>query len=613
MDSIMTSAENASLQRIFTLAPCGLAELGPNGRFLRANAALVRLLGYDREALLALSCCDIAAENEQLLLVTAFGALIVGERDAWTGDVRCQHQGGATLRLRISLVAARAAAGAFERTIAQFDECPTPQAEEMSFRELFEQAPYGIALYTPEGWQRRCNAAFFTLFGLPPGQPLPHHLPTDPQLLAAGHGPLLARAFAGELVGIPPIRYSTAGLPGADESPPRWVGSVIFPLRDARGQIREVAVVFSDVTEQYRAEEALRASNERLEARVAERTRELTTLLDITREVAATLELEPLLGLILDRLAGLVTATMLAITVLDGDELVQVEYRGPGTRENAVGRRFPIDQGSTLWRAFQHGRPVTITDVLDDTEMAVDLLRSFARSQPAVPTITRSWLGVPLMGKGETIGMLALAHIAPDHFTASDARLVAAFAAQAAVAVENARLYEQAQSLAVLEERQRLARELHDSVSQALYGIALGARTARTLLERDPARCRSARLRPHPRGGGLTEMRALIFELRPESLATEGRGAALGKLAEAIRARHRLIVDLDLCDELAAPLSAKEALYRIAQEATNNAIKHARAGRLTIGLVGDEAGYRLVVRDDGSASIRAATSPATSA
>jgi PAS domain-containing protein len=390
MHSAALVAEDTPYARVFEFTPVGLADLSPQGRILHANARLRRLFGWGATTPAALSCLDIAGERTQQALATALGALIAGERDEAVVAGTFRRQGGATMRLRLTLVAVREQDGTLACVVAQFEEGTGVRDDDRDGRALFEQAPYGIALYTPDGWQRRCNPAFFSLFGLPPSQTLRHHLPTDQRLVAAGHAPLLARAFAGEIVTIPPVCYDTAILPGAERMQPRWVGSVIFPLRDEQGAIREVAVVFSDVTERYRAEEALRASNEQLEARVSERTDELTTLLDITREVAATLDLDPLLGLILDRLAGLVTATMLVITVLDGDELVQVEYRGPGTREGAVGRRFPIDQGGALWRAFQHGRPVTINDLLADTELAVALLRSFARSQTSVPTITRS-------------------------------------------------------------------------------------------------------------------------------------------------------------------------------------------------------------------------------
>ena len=139
--------------------------------------------------------------------------------------------------------------------------------------------------------------------------------------------------------------------------------------------------------------------------------------------------------------------------------------------------------------------------------------------------------------------------------------------------------------VAALEERQKLARELHDSVSQALYGIALGARTAQTQLERDPTKL------AEPLDyilslseAGLSEMRALIFELRPESLQNEGLIAALTKQTDAIRARHKLDVVTHFDSEPHVSLDAKEALYRIAQEAMQNIVKHAHASRVELTL-----------------------------
>jgi signal transduction histidine kinase len=151
-----------------------------------------------------------------------------------------------------------------------------------------------------------------------------------------------------------------------------------------------------------------------------------------------------------------------------------------------------------------------------------------------------------------------------------------------------------------MEERQRLARELHDSVSQALYGIALGAHTARTLLDRDPQQV------SEPLNyvlslaeAALVEMRALIFELRPESLEREGLVGALSQLAAAVQARHRLIVSTDFGDEPAQPLKIKQELYRVAQEALQNTVRHARANTAELRLSQTEAELVLEVYDDG--------------
>ena len=212
----------------------------------------------------------------------------------------------------------------------------------------------------------------------------------------------------------------------------------------------------------------------------------------------------------------------------------------------------------------------------------------------------RASLFVPLTLKDRVIGMLVLTSREADAFTQHHATLAQAIANQTAIAIENARLYAQAQDLAALEERQKLARELHDSVSQALYGIALGAHTARTLLERDPGQV----AKPLDyilalAEAGLAEMRALIFESRPESLETEGLVSALIKQAAALHARHTVPVETELCDEPDLPLKVKQELYRVAQEALHNTIKHARASQVNVRLGRTAEAIILEIRDNG--------------
>ena len=149
-------------------------------------------------------------------------------------------------------------------------------------------------------------------------------------------------------------------------------------------------------------------------------------------------------------------------------------------------------------------------------------------------------------------------------------------------------------------ERRRLARELDDAVVQALYGMVLGARAARILLDRAPGQA------AEPidyvlslAEAGLAEARALIFDLRPESLETEGLVAALTKQAAPLSARHGIEVHTNLCDEPELPLDSKEALYRIAQEAMHNTVKHAQASRVDVRLAHQVGTVMLEVCDDG--------------
>lgn len=209
-------------------------------------------------------------------------------------------------------------------------------------------------------------------------------------------------------------------------------------------------------------------------------------------------------------------------------------------------------------------------------------------------------VATPIVYRKVSVGVLCSYFETGMVLTHSELDILAAIANQAAVAIENHRLYEEAQGKAALEERQRLARELHDSVSQALYGIGLGARTARTQIDRDPQKA----VEPVEYvlslvEIGLAEMRALIFELQPESLESEGLVAALEKQIESLHARHAIEVDFAGCDEPDLPLPIKEAVYRIAQEAIHNTVKHAQASMLKIQLACSDEELVLELHDNG--------------
>jgi len=225
--------------------------------------------------------------------------------------------------------------------------------------------------------------------------------------------------------------------------------------------------------------------------------------------------------------------------------------------------------------------------------------------QPAIDMLRGvSWdsiVSVPLIHQGRVVG--ALSGYYPRGYRLSDAEtlFLKIVADHASAIAENARLFTDAQAHVAVEERQRLARELHDSVSQALFAIALGARTAIEHLEQNPAAARApldyvVQLAE----AGMAEMRALIFELRPESLEKEGLVAALAKHTAALRARYGIAVDEFIDSEPEAPIAVKEALFRIAQEALNTTAKHARASRVELRLKSVDETLVAEIRDDGT-------------
>ncbi len=261
---------------------------------------------------------------------------------------------------------------------------------------------------------------------------------------------------------------------------------------------------------------------------------------------------------------------------------------------------FPLVSLGPIWETIASRSSVLIPDVHEGSKMGQALRMAMGDLLATSFQYVSSLMAVPLILRDQVIGMLVLTSSHPQAFTEHQATLALAIATQAAVAIENARLYEQAQELAAVQERQKLARELHDSVSQSIYSIALGLHSARIQLDRDP------KLLPaslddllSQAGAALAEMRALIFELRPESLEREGLVAALTKQAAALEARHDLLVHVDLCEEPGLSITVKQELYRIAQEGLHNTVRHAHARQVDLALRQTSDVVILEIRDNG--------------
>lgn len=373
----------------------------------------------------------------------------------------------------------------------------------------------------------------------------------------------------------------------------KWVMEQGRGVREENGEVIAIEGIAMDVTERVKARQLL-------EQRVSERTRELTTLLEVAASVASTVELQPLIGVILEQFHNVVDYTGAAIFLVESDEALRLlDYRGPLTRSE-LSWHWPLDVAWHSREVIERREPVIIPDVSADTPLARAFRAKALDDLGDVPGDIASWMGVPLMLRDRVVGVLAVDHREHDAYSPRHAEIALAFASQAAVAIENAQLFEATQQKAALEERQRLARELHDSVSQALFGIGLGARTARSVIESDPERA----IPPLDyvlslAEAGLAEMRALIFELRPEALKEEGIVAALQKQVAALRARYGIEVEatLDAVGEIR--LETEEALYRIAQEALHNTVKHARATWVNLTLTRDAGGIHVLIVDNG--------------
>ena len=327
---------------------------------------------------------------------------------------------------------------------------------------------------------------------------------------------------------------------------------------------------------------ATAVDNARLFADAAASSRRDEGLIAAGLALASELSLPGVLTKIVELACNVADAQYGAVGVLGPDgHLEDFITHGLTEEQRAAIGPLPIGRG-ILGALISDAHPMRLAAIQDDAR-SVGL-------PPHHPPMT-SFLGVPITVRGRIYGNLYLTEKRGETtFTEGDERAVVTLAAQAGVAIENARLFAEAQQRLALEARHRLARELHDSVSQALFSMTLESRGAQLLLERSGLPCdgplgeRLDNLRQLTQGA-LAEMRALIFELRPEALREEGLAAAIRKQAESMSARTEIAVEVRL-PKKRIPLSeeVEEQVYRVVQEALANVARHSRAGRAIVRL-----------------------------
>ena len=210
-----------------------------------------------------------------------------------------------------------------------------------------------------------------------------------------------------------------------------------------------------------------------------------------------------------------------------------------------------------------------------------------------------AFLGVPIVAHGDVIGSFYLTD-KPGGFARHDQQIIELLAAHAAIAMESARLHDDSRRLAVLEERNRLARELHDALSQQLFSAALTVDAARALVSTDPERTAGELVRAKELvREAQAELRSLVFELRPPDLAEEGLAASLAKRLKLTERLSGVPVELHVeGSEIVEPAVAAE-LSRIVVEAVSNAVRHGRPSRVQVHLAGKGDTVGATVLDDG--------------
>jgi signal transduction histidine kinase len=347
---------------------------------------------------------------------------------------------------------------------------------------------------------------------------------------------------------------------------------------------------------------SLESRSRQLELQVAERTKELATLLAVSQNVTSTLELEPLLSLILDELKKVVDYDVATIRQLVEGSMEIQAHRWLFPQAGQPSQRLSVANIPIIREMVQTREVILVGDHQFNPEIVGDTELFKSNLTGDVLQASRTLMSVPLVLKDEVIGMLVLGHHQPDYWSDEIKELVQAFANQAAVAIVNAELFEKASEAATLEERTRLARDLHDSATQSLYSATLFNEAGKELAEQgdlESARYYQSRV-GEVVDQALKDMRLLVFQLRRPVLQKEGLVMALQHRLDAVEKRAGMDARL-IYDQLPRLSdSVSEEVYSITIEALNNTLKHAQADTVTITIrSSDEGEVDLEVHDDG--------------
>ena len=453
--------------------------------------------------------------------------------------------------------------------------------------------------------------AFTPLFGAPGGEDLYVSVGIPSPVAFADANRVLTRNLVG-LGGVTILALGAAWF-GGQWFILRWVRRLVettkrlsagdlsvrtgLPYR--HGELGQLACAFDDmatsleqhISERDQAEGALREAHQLLEQRVAERTRALSALYDVAAVASESLSLEMILNGSLKRVLSVMAVDTGTIHLFDETEggLTLAACQGCVT-DSPTQKEILSSANALVRQVFDQGVPLVIPE-----------LESRLGLESPIPDLTRSYIGVPMRAAGRALGVLSVVGKTGRRFNDEEVALLDSIADQVGVAVENGLLYQQAEHLAVMEERSRLARDLHDSVTQSLYSLTLYAEVGRRASEAGHTAgvfdylTRMGQVAQQT----LREMRLLVFELRPVALETDGLVGALQQRLDAVEKRAGIEIQF-LAETMGdLPPLVEEGLYRIAQEALNNALKHAQASQVSVRLKASGEWVELEIADNG--------------
>jgi signal transduction histidine kinase len=324
-------------------------------------------------------------------------------------------------------------------------------------------------------------------------------------------------------------------------------------------------------------------------------------LLQAVQRMIAAEDDAALLRLALDAARDIVDYEQAAALLADERELCAIAWQGAMPMAPEARTCSQLIDVPCARHVIGRQRPLLIQDTHEDTPSGLDFRRASLARLPGFSPQIRTWVGVPITLRDGVLGLFSLGHSLPNAFTRRQVRALLPLASGAGIALEHLQLMAQTKELSIAVERQRVARELHDSVAQSLYSITLFAESIRRMIEsgRFEQTRDTAQMLKETALDALGEMRLIIHALRLPQLTKLGLVGALKARLGSVEERAGIRAGLEADEALEIPLPLQQELFRVASEALNNVIKHARASSVHVRLWQDGSTIQLVIKDDG--------------
>jgi PAS domain S-box-containing protein len=363
---------------------------------------------------------------------------------------------------------------------------------------------------------------------------------------------------------------------------------------DENEEFSHSIAVVSDISEQVKAHRLL-------DMRMSERTQEISALMEVSRILVSPLAFEDQLTVILENLRKVTNFDGSSVLLRKENQLIAETFQIQIKNEIAEKLIQPFMQPDLVDTRFWQNGALIFPDVRSQSEDARDFFRLTESILGTVPPEIVSWIGIPIESRGLLIGVLSAHAARTDFFKPGMVELMQAFANQIAIVFENNRLYQQARKLAAADERDRLARELHDSVTQSLYSVRLYAEAVRSALAagKIPAADKNLDQLISIARDGMGDLRLLIFELKPPVLEELGLVGALRKRLEMVESRAGIQSEFNVQGEPKLSQDIETQIYWIVYEALSNVLKHSHAKNISLRFIFSNGRSTVTLRDDG--------------